>query len=56
MFVLGNEASLKLRRSGAESEASGGGLVFGVVRGGVEDLGLSPAEGDGALTSSTGLF
>lgn len=30
-----------------EDDASGGG---------VEDLGLSPAEGDGALTSSTGLF
>lgn len=27
-----------------------------VASGGVEDFGLSPAEGDGALTSSTGLF
>ena len=44
----------------------GGVVVFVVVfvvvaavvdeSGGVEDLGLSPAEGDGVLTSSTGLF
>lgn len=33
-------------------------VVFAVVveSGGVEDLGLSPAKGDGARRSSTGLF
>lgn len=34
-----------------------GAVVAGAsASGGVEDLGLSPAEGDGAMTSSTGLF
>lgn len=37
--------------------AAGGAAGAAVVAGGgVEDLGLSPAEGDIALTSSTGLF
>lgn len=31
-------------------------LTGGAAGGGVEDLGLSPAVGDGALTSSTGLL
>lgn len=31
-------------------------VAAAAASGGVEDLGLSPAEGDGALTSSTGLF
>lgn len=52
MFVLGSEALLEEE---VESESAGAGFAA-VVRGGVEDLGLSPAEGDGALTSSTGLF
>lgn len=33
-----------------------GGAVVVAASGGEEDLGLSPAEGDGALASSTGLF
>lgn len=34
-----------------------GAIVAAVsASGGVEDLGLPPSEGDGALTSSTGLF
>lgn len=43
----------------AGGEESAGGAVFTAaveVSGGVEDFGLSPAEGDDALTSSTGLF
>lgn len=71
MFTLGVEALSELSKAGLASESAGGaaaagvglvGVVAGAVatagpaRGGVEDLGLSPTGGDGALTSSTGLF
>lgn len=46
MIELVGAAVLVVGAVGAGASASGG----------VEDLGLSPAEGDGAMTSSTGLF
>lgn len=68
-LVLGAGVALAEEAALSESEFAGGfaaggkesagGAVFTAaveVSGGVEDFGLSPAEGDDALTSSTGLF
>lgn len=66
-LAFGIKALTKFSPEGVESEGLAAGrvglvMVSGVVvvevavRGGVEGVGLSRAEGDGALTSSTGLF
>lgn len=41
---------------GAAALVVGAAVAWASASGGVEDLGLSPAEGDGAMASSTGLF
>lgn len=60
-FEFAERAAGGLAAGEEEEEEEVGAVVFtagaaGAASGGEEDLGLSPAEGDGALTSSTGLF